>query len=164
MTVDESDITKIIAEVEATSRRLRKTIRDRDLAATHRLRQMRHLRMLEEQKVWKRETGFDYNKTAAEIDARRSRTNLVSEPFFYRNMFNPRRQHTSDEFTLEMRVDFEGLRMKTILSQPEPPLQCNTLLRKASEARIDTRLRRCYLIVLRIPKIFTLACLLLSSI
>ena len=36
--------------------------------------------------------------------------------------------------------------------------------RKASEARVDTRLRRYYLIVLLLPNIFTLACLLLSSI
>ena len=38
------------------------------------------------------------------------------------------------------------------------------VLRKASEARIDTRLRRYYLIVLLLPNIFTLACLPLSSI
>ena len=33
-------------------------------------------------------------------------------------MFNPRRPHTSDEFTLEMRVDVEPLRMEITLSQP----------------------------------------------
>ena len=38
------------------------------------------------------------------------------------------------------------------------------LLRKASEARVNRRLRRYYLIVLLLPNIFTLACLLLSSI
>ena len=78
MTVGESDIIKIVAEVEATSWHLRETIRVRELVATHRLGQMRHLRMLEEQKAWKRKAGFDYIKTAAEMDARRSRTNLVS--------------------------------------------------------------------------------------
>ena len=86
MTVDERDITKMIAEVEATSWRLRETIRVRELAATHPLGQMLHLRMLEEQRAWKREAGSDYIETAAEMDARRSRINLVSEPFFYRNM------------------------------------------------------------------------------
>ena len=48
----------------------------------HRLGQMRRLWMLEGQKAWKREADFDYIDTAAEMDARRSRTNLVSEPFF----------------------------------------------------------------------------------
>ena len=44
-------------------------------------------------------------------------------------------------------------------------IQLDTMLRKASEARVDTRLRRrYYLIVLLLPNIFTLACLLLSSI
>ena len=36
--------------------------------------------------------------------------------------------------------------------------------RTISEARVDTRLRRYYLVVLLLPNIFTLACLLLSSI
>ena len=39
-----------------------------------------------------------------------------------------------------------------------------TMLRKASEARVNRRLRRYYLIVLLLLNIFTLACLLLSSI
>ena len=50
--------------------------------------------------------------------------------FFYSKMFNPRRPHTHGEFTLEVRVDAEGLnaeglRMEIILSQPEPPSQCD---------------------------------------
>ena len=38
------------------------------------------------------------------------------------------------------------------------------MLRKASEARVNRRLRRYYLIVLLLPNIVTLACRLLSSI
>ena len=38
------------------------------------------------------------------------------------------------------------------------------MLRKASEARVNRRLRRYYLIVLLLPNIFDLACLPLSSI
>ena len=54
MTFDGRDITKMIAEeVEATSWRIRETIRVRELAATHRLGQMRRLLMLEEHKAWK---------------------------------------------------------------------------------------------------------------
>ena len=126
MTGDERNITKIIAEVERTSWRLRETVRIRELAATHRLRQMRRLvMMLEEQKALKREIGFDRNETAAEMDAQRFRASLVSEHFFYRTMFNPRRPHTPDEFTLEMRVEVERLRMEIILSQPAPRPQCD---------------------------------------
>ena len=43
-------------------------------------------------------------------------------------------------------------------------IQLDAMLRKASEARVNRRLRRYYLIVLPLLKIFTLACLLLSSI
>ena len=72
---------------------------------------MRRSRMLEEEKTWKREADFDCIDTAAEMDARRSRTNLVSEPLFYSKMSNLRWPHIHDEFTLEIRVDVEGLRM-----------------------------------------------------
>ena len=52
MTVDEHDIANMVAEVKATSWRLRETIRVRELAASHRLGQMRRLMMLEEQKAY----------------------------------------------------------------------------------------------------------------
>ena len=38
-------------------------------------------------------------------------------------------------------------------------IQLDIMLRKASEARVDRRLRRYYLIVLLLPTVFTLACL-----
>ena len=125
-------VDEIIAEVEATSWRLRKTKRVRELAATHQLGQMHHLRMLEEQKASKREAGFAYIDTAAEMDAQRSRINLVSEMLFYSKMFHPRWPHTHEEFALEMRVDVERLRMKIVLSQPEPPPQCYASPRRLS--------------------------------
>ena len=43
-------------------------------------------------------------------------------------------------------------------------IQLDIMLRNASEARVDRRLRRYYLIVLLLPTVFTLACLPLSSI
>ena len=95
---------------------------------------MRRLLVLEEQKTWKREFGFDRIETAAEMDEKRFHTSPVSEPFFYRSMFNPRRPHTPDEFTLEMKVDVERLRMEIVLSQPAPP-QCDLLPRRAA---VDT--------------------------
>ena len=120
MSIDESDVRKIIAEVQATNWLLRESIRVRELAATYRLRQMRCLRMLEEQKVWKREAGSDHIDIAAKMNAQRFCTNLVSEPF-YSKMFNPRWPHSPEEFTLEMRVDVERLRMEIVLSQSAPP-------------------------------------------
>ena len=42
--------------------------------------------------------------------------------------------------------------------------QRGTVLRKASVARVDRRLRRYYLIVRLLPNVFALACLSLSSI
>ena len=71
---------KTIAEIEATCWRLRECIRVSELTPIHLIGQMRRLWILEEQKAWKREASFDYNETAAEMNARRSRTNLVSEP------------------------------------------------------------------------------------
>ena len=62
---------------------------------------MRRLLMLEEKKAWKQEFGFDRIKTAAEMDEQLFRSSLVSDPFFYRNMSNPRRPHTPDELYLK---------------------------------------------------------------
>ena len=92
--------------------------------------------MHEKYKTWKREFGFDRIETAAETDEKRSRTSTspVLDPFFYQNMFIPRRPHTPDEFTLEMKVDVEGLRMEIILSQPTSS-QCNLSPRRAA---VDT--------------------------
>ena len=132
MTVDGRDITKMIAEEgKATSWRLRETIRVRELAATHRLGQIRRFLMLEEQKTWKREFGFNRIETAAEMDEKGFRASPVSEPFFYRNMSNSRHPHTPDEFTLEMKVYVKRLRMKIVLSQSAPP-QYDPLPRRAA--------------------------------
>ena len=68
----------MIAEVEATSWRPRKTVRVKELAATHRLGEMRRLLMLEEKKAWKQEFVFDRIKTAAEMDEKLFRSSLVS--------------------------------------------------------------------------------------
>ena len=91
--------------------------------------------MLEEHKAWKREVGFNRIETAAKMDAQRFRTSLVSEPF-YSKMYNPRRPHNSDEFTLEMRVDVECLRMEIIFSQLAPRPQCEPLPRRLTA--VDT--------------------------
>ena len=70
------------------------------------------------------------------MDEKRSHisTSPIPDLFFYRNMVIPRRPHTPDEFTLERKVDLEGLRMETILSQPASS-QCDPSPRCAA---VDT--------------------------
>ena len=67
--------------------------------------------------------------------SKRSRTSPISAPFFCSNMINPKRPHTLDEFTLEMKVDVERLRMEITLSQPVPQPQCDPSPRRAA---VDT--------------------------
>ena len=129
MTIEECDVRQIIPEVQAARWRLRECIRVMELAATHRIGRMRRLRMLQEQKAWKQEAGFDRIETAAEMDAQCFRTNLSSEPF-YRKLYNPSWPQTSEEHALEMNVDGERLRMKIALSQPAPPPQCDSSPRR----------------------------------
>ena len=126
MTVKESDFARMSEDVEATIWRIRETILVGELAATPRLGQMRRLLMHKKHKTWKREFGFDRIETATELDEKRSRnsTSPVPDPLFYQNMVIPRRLQTPDKFTLEMKVDVEGLRMEIILSQPASS-QCN---------------------------------------
>ena len=70
------------------------------------------------------------------MDEKRSRTSTspVPNPFFYRNMVLPSHPYTPDEFTLEMKVDVEGLRMEIILSQLASS-QCDPTPRRAA---VDT--------------------------
>ena len=97
---------------------------------------MRCLLMHEKHKAWKREFGFDRIETAAEMDEKRSRTSTspVQNLFFYRNMAIRSHPHTPDEFTLEMKMDVEGLRMEIILSQPASS-QCDPSPRRTA---VDT--------------------------
>ena len=136
MTTKERGFARMSEDVEATIWRLQETVRVTKLAATHRLGQMHRLLMHEKHKAWKREFGFDRIETAAEMDEKFSRTStsLVPNPFFYRNMVIPRHPHTPDEFTLEMKVDVEGLRMEIIFSQPASS-QCDPSPRRAT---VDT--------------------------
>ena len=49
---------------------------------------------------------------------------------FYSKLCISRGLHNPDEFTLEMRVDVERLKMGIVLSQPVPWLQCDLLPRQ----------------------------------
>ena len=119
-TVEERDYARMSEDLGTTIWRLRETVRVAKLAATHRLGQMRSLLLHERHKVWKREFGYDRLETAAEMDEKRSRisTSPVTNPFFYKSMVIPDHPHTPEEFSLQMKVDVEGLRMEINLSQP----------------------------------------------
>ena len=89
--------------------------------------------MHENHKTWKRGFGFDLSETATDMDEKRSRTSTrpVPDPFFYRNMVIRRHPHTPDEFTLEMKVDVDGLRVEIIFSQPASS-RCDPSPRRAA--------------------------------
>ena len=116
--------------------RLQETVRVAKLAATHRLGQMRSLLMHERHKVWKREFGFDRIEMATEMDEKRSRirTSPLPNPFFDRSMVIPDHPHTPEAFSLQMKMDVEGLGVEIILSQP-PLSECDTSPRRAA---VDT--------------------------
>ena len=83
------------------------------------------------------DTGaFDRIEKAAEMDEKHSHTSTspVPDRFFLRNMVIPRRPHTPDKFTREIKVDVEGLRMEIIFSQPASS-QCDPSPRRAA---VDT--------------------------
>ena len=64
------------------------------------------------------------------MDAQRFRTSLDSEPL-YTKLYNPRWPHNPEDYTLGMRIDIDPLRIKFVLSQPAPPLQCNSSPRRS---------------------------------
>ena len=67
---------------------------------------MRRLRMLEEQKAWKREAVFNRIEVIAQMDAQRLHVGFGSGPL-YSKLYNPRWPHTPAEYTLVMNVDVE---------------------------------------------------------
>ena len=87
--------------------------------------------MLEEKKAWKREAGFDRTETTAEMDAERLRAGFDPQPF-YTELYNPRWPHTPEEYTLEIIIDVERLKVEILLLQPSPPPQCDSPRRRSS--------------------------------
>ena len=82
------DARKRIAELAATSWRVHEHIRVRELALSHRLERMQCLRMLEEQKAWKREGGFDRIEIIAEMHAQRLHAGFDLKPLCT-GLYNP---------------------------------------------------------------------------
>ena len=79
--------------------------------------------------AWKREAGLDRIETIAEIHEQHFLAGFHSKPL-YTKLYNPRGPHIPEENSLEMRVDVERLRMEIALSQPAPPLQCDSSPRR----------------------------------
>ena len=67
----------------------------------HRLELMLRLRMLEKQKAWKREAGFDRIEIIAEVCAQHFLAGFESKPF-YSKLHNPKWPHSSVEQKLDM--------------------------------------------------------------
>ena len=95
----EQNARKMIRDLKATCWRLRECTRARELAATHRLERMRRLRMLEEQKAWKTEAGFDRIEIIAEMRAQHLHAGFDSEPL-YTGLYNLRWPHSPEEHKL----------------------------------------------------------------
>ena len=107
----------MVSKLAITRGRVRKLIRVRELAASHKLEQMRRVRMLEKQVAWKREGGFDRIEVTAETHKqtlRRLHARFDPE-YFYTEMYNPRRPSTPEEVA--------SLRLNVLLLQLPPPLQ-----------------------------------------
>ena len=77
------------------------------------------LRMLEEQKVWKREADFDRIEIISEMHAQRLHVGFDSEQL-YTGRYNPRWSHTPEEHKIDRDVEIERLRLEILLSQPAP--------------------------------------------
>ena len=119
----------IAEEVEATSWRLRETIRVRKLTTTHRLGQMRRLLYSRSRRPGSERPTLTISRQQLKWTPG-ARVRILFQKFcVYRNMFNPRRPHTLNEFTLEMRVDVEQLRTEIGLLQPAPS-QCDSSPRR----------------------------------
>ena len=83
---------------------------------------MRGLQLLEKQKTWKREAGFDRIEIIADMREQHLLADFHSESL-YTKLDNPRWSYSPEEHKLEMEVDVERLRMEIVLSQPAPPPQ-----------------------------------------
>ena len=91
----------MIEEFTAIRWRVRELTRVRDLASSHKLEQMRRVRVLEKQAAWKREGGFDRVESIAEMHEqtlRRLHAGFDLESL-YTGLYNPRWPPTFEEFT-----------------------------------------------------------------
>ena len=84
MTILACDVGLMLADLAITRGRLHKLIRFRELAASHKLEQVRRVEMLGKQAAWKKEGGCVRIEAVAEMHAetlRRMHAGFDSEPF-----------------------------------------------------------------------------------
>ena len=113
----ERDVRVVTAALRATRERVCELIRDKELASSHQLEQMRHVRMLEKQAAWKREGSFDRIEIVAEIHEqtlRRLHAGFNSEPL-HSGLYNSRRRPTTEDFRADMNVEVGSLRLEIYL-------------------------------------------------
>ena len=94
------------------------------------------MRILEKQAAWKRGGGFDRVEVMAVMHKKILRdlhAGFDLEPL-YTSLYNPRRPPTPEEFTLDMSVEVESLRLEVLLSQPLPPPQYDLSPRRSPAA------------------------------
>ena len=121
MTIPECGVRLMLVDLTITCRRVRKRIWARELAAAHKLEQIRRVRMIEKRVAWKKEGGkIEIIAGMHEETLRRLRAGFDSE-HFYTGSYNPRRPPTPEEFTLDLKVEVESLRMELLFSQQLPP-------------------------------------------
>ena len=103
---------------------MREFIWYRELALSHKLEQMRRVRMLEKQAAWKEDGCFDSIDIIAEMHEqtlRRLHAGFDLKPL-YNGLYNPRWPPNPIEFTLEMSVEVDILGMEVLFAQlPTPP-------------------------------------------
>ena len=110
------------AELTAICERVHMLILVREIAASHRLEQMYHLRLLEKVSVWRRNDGFDRNEVLAERQGRTQRHVYSvdgSEHCGIKVYFEPRRPPTSQKLITIMWTEMNQLRQEIL--PPQPP-------------------------------------------
>ena len=102
---------------------MRKLNRVKELVASHKLEQVRRVRMLEKKAVWKRKGGFVRIEIIAERHEetlRHLHAGFDPEPF-YTGLYDARRPPTPKKFTLVIKVEVIRLRLELLLSGPLSP-------------------------------------------
>ena len=129
------DVRLMIAKLKATRGRVRELTLDGELASSHEVEQMQHVRMLEKQAAWKSEAGFDRIDIIAEMHEQTLRprhAGFDSKPL-HTVLYNPRWPPTSEELTAGMNVEVGSLRLEILLAQLPPPPQYDISPRRSCD-------------------------------
>ena len=123
-TLRERDVHLMLADLASVRGRVHKRMWVRKLAAFHKLEQMLHARVPEQQVTWRRETIFDRNDVTVENHERilrRPYAGCDPECCFTGFPYDARRPPTPGDFTVGIKAEVEKLNLELLLSQPIPP-------------------------------------------